>query len=179
MTWRNADLADVQTGHNGADGAIPCLANSTGCSVDPCPAPHTWCAQPGRFTGKTLEPLCCVGMALGTISQSTLVPGVFLVPGHTKVTSQVLQHLSWVLLAVILQYHWPSGGKTAFVHLCRMFFAVSIEHQVALPVFIAEANSTRVVHPTMIHHGHHKAVIHYLKCCLIFFKCSILVEVKI
>lgn len=104
---------------------------------------------------------------LGTLSQSTLVPGVFLAPAHTNVASQVLQHLSWVLLAVSLQCHWPPGGKTAFIHLCRKFFAVSMELQVA------EINSTGVLHPTMIHYGPHKVVICYLKCCWIFFKCSI------
>lgn len=67
MAWGNAlsDLTDVQTGHDGAHRAIPCLANITGCFVDACPAPHTCCVQPGRFTGKTLEPLCYVGTAPG------------------------------------------------------------------------------------------------------------------
>lgn len=160
------DLTDVQSGHDGAHGAIPGLANTTGSFVDACPTAHTWCVQPGCFTEKTLEPLCCVGTACQNTSTGTLVPGVFLAPGHTDVASQVLQHLSWVLLAwQSACSHWPPGGKTPFIQLCRMFLVVSMELQVALTVFIAETSSTRIVHPTMICHGNHKAVIHYLKCC--------------
>lgn len=112
--------------------AVPCMANSTGCFVDACPAPHTWCVQPGRFTGRTLEPLCCVGTAPGDTFTGHLgarcISGTRSRKHHQPSFTTPQLGIASSQLAVPLTSRW----KNCLYSPLQEVFPLSMEFQVAL-----------------------------------------------